>query len=77
MNHPLVVATASFFAVALLARYASATHPVALVTAFPFAIFVYAQLRIQNQLGCPKKRGRRWAWFIYFFIFVYAILCFK
>jgi hypothetical protein len=72
INHPLVVGAASFFAVALMARYAHASQAMALVAAFPFGVFAYAQARIQQRI-CFRDYRKRWLeLFGYFFVFLYA-----
>ena len=72
INHPLVVGAASFFAVALMARYAQASQVMALVAAFPFGVFAYTQARIQQLVCFRDYRKRRLELFVYFFVFLYA-----
>jgi len=72
INHPLVVGAAAFFAGALMARYAQASHAMALLAAFPFGVFAYTQARIQQLVCFRDYRKRNLEFFIYFFVFVYA-----
>jgi hypothetical protein len=72
INHPLVVGVASFFAVALMARYAQASQSMALIAAFPFGVFAYTQARIQQLVCLRDYRKRGLELFVYFFVFIYA-----
>lgn len=74
INHPLIVGTALFFAVALMGRYAQAPQAMALLAAFPFGVFGYAQARIQALVSFRDYRKRNLELFVYFFVFVYAFV---
>lgn len=72
INHPLIVGAVLFFTVALFARYAQASQSMALIAAFPFGVFGYAQTRLQQLVYLRDFRRRYLELFIYFFVFLYA-----
>ncbi|MBT3606334.1 MAG: hypothetical protein HOE48_01065 [Candidatus Latescibacteria bacterium] len=74
INHPLVVGAALFFAVALMGRYAEASQAMALLAAFPFGVFGYAQARMQQLVTFRDYRKRNLELFVYVFVFVYAFM---
>jgi len=71
--HPIIMSAAAFFAAALVARYAQASQTLALVAAFPYAVFAYTHALIQGRTCHRDWRKRGLEFFIFFFVFLYAL----
>lgn len=73
ITHPVVISTAAFFAVALMARYAQADQVLSLIVAFPYGVFAYAQTQLHQYARYRDLRKRNLEYFILFFVLLYAI----